>query len=130
MTIAIEALVLIIGVAVLAGWIGAILSRSNRENGEKPKRSPALRGDMTTELERLFSLYQSGALSDEEYQALKARLIEGKPITTPDLQPQVEELLRNGKKIEAIKLYRQNTDLGLKEAKDAVEEIERTLRSH
>ena len=33
-----------------------------------------------------------------------------------------------GRKIEAIKLYREATDTGLKEAKDAVEEIEKDLR--
>lgn len=32
------------------------------------------------------------------------------------------------RKIEAIKLYREATDAGLKEAKDAVEEIEKDLR--
>jgi hypothetical protein len=38
----------------------------------------------------------------------------------------IKELLRQGQKIEAIKLYRQQTGLGLKEAKDAVEAIEAT----
>ncbi len=33
-----------------------------------------------------------------------------------------------GRKIEAIKLYREATGVGLKEAKDAVEEIEKDLR--
>lgn len=40
----------------------------------------------------------------------------------------VEALLRNGQKIEAIKLVRQRTGLGLAEAKDAVEDMERRLR--
>jgi ribosomal protein L7/L12 len=44
-----------------------------------------------------------------------------------DWQEQVHQLLRLGKKIEAIKIYRDMTGLGLKEAKDAVEAIERTL---
>jgi hypothetical protein len=34
-----------------------------------------------------------------------------------------------GRKIEAIKLYRGMTGLGLKEAKDAVEELDRSLRA-
>ncbi len=34
-----------------------------------------------------------------------------------------------GRKIEAIKLYRGMTGLGLKEAKDAVEELEKSLRA-
>jgi ribosomal protein L7/L12 len=36
----------------------------------------------------------------------------------------VKELVRAGKKIEAIKMYREETGAGLKEAKDAVEAFE------
>jgi ribosomal protein L7/L12 len=36
----------------------------------------------------------------------------------------VLRLLREGKKIEAIKVYRERTGAGLKEAKDAVERLE------
>lgn len=45
-----------------------------------------------------------------------------------DLQEQVRSLLLQGKKIEAIKIYRESTGFGLKEAKDAVELIESNLR--
>jgi ribosomal protein L7/L12 len=41
----------------------------------------------------------------------------------------VESLIRNGRKIEAIKLYREQTGLGLKDAKDAVDALEAQLRS-
>jgi ribosomal protein L7/L12 len=44
-----------------------------------------------------------------------------------DLRGRVIELLREGRKIEAIKIYRDATQEGLKEAKDAVEAIEGTL---
>jgi hypothetical protein len=37
----------------------------------------------------------------------------------------IVQALRAGKKIEAIKLYRQSSGVGLKEAKDFVEEVER-----
>ncbi len=37
------------------------------------------------------------------------------------------ELLRQGKKIHAIKIYRNLTGCGLKEAKDAVEKLEREI---
>jgi hypothetical protein len=37
------------------------------------------------------------------------------------LDKQVSELVRSGQKIEAIKLYREQTGVGLKEAKDHVE---------
>jgi ribosomal protein L7/L12 len=41
---------------------------------------------------------------------------------------EIRELLLAGKKIEAIKQYREASGLGLKESKDAVEAIEKELR--
>jgi ribosomal protein L7/L12 len=41
----------------------------------------------------------------------------------PPHLPQVTALLRDGKKIQAIKAYREATGAGLKEAKDAVERM-------
>ncbi len=41
------------------------------------------------------------------------------------LIPSIQQLLDRGRKIEAIKLYREQTGAGLKEAKEAVEAIER-----
>jgi large subunit ribosomal protein L7/L12 len=41
---------------------------------------------------------------------------------------QLADLIRSGRKIEAIKLYRSQTGVGLKEAKDAVEAQELRLR--
>ncbi len=41
---------------------------------------------------------------------------------------EVRQLLLAGKKIEAIKLYREASGLGLKESKDAVEAVESELR--
>lgn len=40
-----------------------------------------------------------------------------------DLDAELLALLKAGRKIEAIKLYRSKTSLGLKEAKDAVEAL-------
>ncbi len=40
----------------------------------------------------------------------------------------VLDALRRGQKIEAIKIYRERTNCGLKEAKDAVEAMERQAR--
>jgi hypothetical protein len=42
-----------------------------------------------------------------------------------DLPHEIAEAVRAGQKIKAIKLYRQNTGVGLKEAKDFIEEIQR-----
>jgi ribosomal protein L7/L12 len=44
-----------------------------------------------------------------------------------DLHDQLLELMRSNRKIEAIKVYREHTGLGLKEAKDFVEDLERGL---
>ena len=41
----------------------------------------------------------------------------------PDPSPDILSLLREGQKIEAIKLYREQTGAGLKEAENAVESI-------
>jgi ribosomal protein L7/L12 len=43
------------------------------------------------------------------------------------LKAQIVDELASGNKIQAIKLHRETTGSGLKEAKDVVEEIERTL---
>jgi ribosomal protein L7/L12 len=40
-----------------------------------------------------------------------------------DVNPRVLELVRSGQKIEAIKLYRSETGVGLKEAKDYVDSL-------
>lgn len=40
-----------------------------------------------------------------------------------DVNPQIVELLKAGQKIGAIKLYREQTGCGLKEAKDYVESL-------
>lgn len=48
---------------------------------------------------------------------------------TDDERKQIEALLLDGNKIEAIKAYREQTGLGLAEAKDAIEQMERTLVS-
>jgi ribosomal protein L7/L12 len=50
------------------------------------------------------------------------------PPTSSNLHAQVIELLKLRNKIGAIKAYREATGVGLKEAKDAVEAIERTLQ--
>lgn len=43
----------------------------------------------------------------------------------PNLFPEVTRALAAGNKIEAIRLYRERTGVGLKEAKDAVEALEK-----
>ena len=52
-------------------------------------------------------------------------LLEQPPIVRGVDIDHIRQLVQDGKKIEAIKLVREQTDLGLREAKDAVEAIER-----
>jgi len=47
------------------------------------------------------------------------------PPPSTDLDPDVVELVNSGKKIHAIKLYRERTGLGLKEASEAIEAFEK-----
>lgn len=51
----------------------------------------------------------------------------GTPAGPAGVDPEVVRLLRAGQKIEAIKVYRDATRCGLREAKDAVEAIESKL---
>jgi len=50
------------------------------------------------------------------------------PNSDPALAPQVQEALRRGNKIEAIKIYRELTGVGLAEAKQAIERAEQFIR--
>lgn len=45
----------------------------------------------------------------------------------PVLESKIKSLLAKGKKIEAVKIYREEYGIGLKEAKDAVDRIEATM---
>ena len=45
----------------------------------------------------------------------------------PVLESKIRSMLAQGKKIEAVKIYREEYGIGLKEAKDAVDRIEATM---
>ncbi|NJO05185.1 MAG: hypothetical protein HC876_06470 [Chloroflexaceae bacterium] len=61
--------------------------------------------------------YSDSALAATPFQADEA-----------DILPELYDLLRTGNKIEAIKVYRDHTNMGLQEAKDRVEQLEREMR--
>ena len=50
------------------------------------------------------------------------------PNSDPALAPQVQEALRRGNKIEAIKIYRELTGVGLAEAKQAIDRAEQFIK--
>ncbi len=105
--------------------------------GEKKKRAAydtmdAGIRDMIQEgrINEAIEVYQKFAGVDE-YTAMDAvaeiehELRQGESTEASDIDDRVRNLALEGKKIEAIKLYREMTGLGLKEAKDAVEGMER-----
>jgi len=50
------------------------------------------------------------------------------PTADPALAPEIQDALRRGNKIEAIKIYRELTGVGLAEAKRAIEQAGRFIR--
>ena len=50
------------------------------------------------------------------------------PNSNPVLSPPVQDALRRGNKIEAIKIYRELTGVGLAEAKDVIEKAEQFIK--
>ena len=50
------------------------------------------------------------------------------PNSNPTLSPQIQDALRRGNKIEAIKFYRELTGVGLAEAKDAIDRAEGSVK--
>ena len=50
------------------------------------------------------------------------------PTSAPSLSPKIQEALRRGNKIEAIKIYREMTGVGLAEAKQAIDQAEQFLK--
>ena len=57
------------------------------------------------------------------YRRLNMDYAEG-PNSDPALAPQIQDALRRGNKIEAIKIYRELTGVGLAEAKQAIDRAE------
>ena len=47
------------------------------------------------------------------------------PNSDPIISPSIQQALRRGNKIEAIKIYRERTGVGLAEAKEAIDRVER-----
>lgn len=80
-----------------------------------------------------FVAGRGSALSPKQNKGLSANS-PGHPIaqigSTPSAEvlQQVERLLRQRRKIEALKAYRDGTGVGLKEAKDFVDHFEKQLR--
>jgi hypothetical protein len=84
---------------------------------------------MPTETEFLALKSRVGELEDRLqflYRRLNIDYLH--PGSDPALAPQVQDALRRGNKIEAIKLYRELTGVGLAEAKDAIDRAEQFIK--
>lgn len=92
-------------------------------------------------LKKLKDLLASDLISEQDYERMKAEILEGTFHPNPPslsgpgsvgisdrAMAQIVSFLNANQKINAIKLYREETNLGLKESKDAVEEIERRMK--
>lgn len=99
---------------IAGGWLGLRLVRLERElaklhhrlwNLERGVRSPAVE----------FEYHERAGAADAAAPPPRS--------PTPELEAQVRERLRAGRKIEAVKLWRAATGVGLKESVEAVERI-------
>lgn len=70
---------------------------------------------------------RQGELIDALYRQLGIGQLDAAGIPTDGSYPEVVDAIRGGNLIQAIKHYRERTGVGLKEAKDAVEALARTL---
>lgn len=68
---------------------------------------------------------RQGRLIDELYRQLGLPKVDTG--STPGPNPQIVDAIRAGNKIQAIKIHREITGSNLKESKDAVEALARTL---
>ena len=80
--------------------------------------------DRVTKLEAAVAALQQQAASAVPYGGAPAPAAAADPATgEPAWMAEVRALTAQGNKIQAIKLYREATGLGLKEAKDVVESL-------
>jgi hypothetical protein len=87
------------------------------------------RRNMPTEAEFLLLQSRVRELEDKlEFLYRRLNIDYNDPNSDPALSPQIREALRRGNKIEAIKLYREMTGVGLAEAKQAIDRAERFIK--
>jgi ribosomal protein L7/L12 len=90
--------------------------------------------DYAARLERLerkmdLLLRQRGIEDTQPAPGIQVYSVPASPATNGDLTSEIVSLLAKGQKIEAIKRYREYTGSALKEARDAVDAIERRQRN-
>lgn len=111
MTLSLAALLGGAAVLVLLGFVLGSRLREGRDLMGPPSAGPAMPRPAPS------PRVQSGQVQSGPVQALSVAI-------SPDSQSAIAAALRNGNKIEAIKLYRAATGADLKSSKDAVEAME------
>ena len=96
-----------------------VLARHNGESGDSARLEKRV-AELERDLEKLKREVRRGEVP--AYSSSSSVSNTSVPVS------EIEHLLRLNQKIAAIKLHREHTQLGLKEAKEAVEEIERRMR--
>ncbi|NLT56108.1 MAG: hypothetical protein GXX79_16460 [Actinomycetales bacterium] len=109
-------------ISVIALLVAVVALVTARRTGPGPTTSPL-------DAERLAVLERQQRVILERLRAVAPAagaigLVGSAAGAEPDL-PEVLDLLVRGQKIQAVKAYREATGLGLKESKDAVEELAR-----
>lgn len=80
------------------------------------------------DLQRRVATLEAAGSSTSTYGSVQTEVNDAVDPWSVPPWPEIVQLLLNGKKIQAIKVYREHFGAGLKEAKDAVEEAERRIR--
>lgn len=93
-------------------------SSSNNDNSDLRRQLREIRQEQASQRVMLEAIAQQLGIATEADPAQTLADVHGMPVA-------VVAALDAGKKIEAIKAYREATLVGLKEAKDAVEDYER-----
>jgi ribosomal protein L7/L12 len=113
--------------------IASLLRAGKKLNAIKVYRAVtgASLADAKAAIERMEQAIQLGiALVDSDVQPPLAPAASAVNMNAQGaLLVEIELLLAQRKKIQAIKLYREHTGLGLADAKNAVDQIERTMRT-
>jgi len=87
--------------------------RAALKNGNKIEAIKRLRAQTSLSLEQARAAVEAGVMPDPPRR---------RPVDNPSLTPEAVSALASGNKIEAIKLMREATGLGLKQAKALVEQ--------